>query len=93
MGRFHVYVTDQRQPSFEIERRILEEIGADLTLCNCVTEDDIIRECTDADAVMLGDTKGQLEYYSQGISSAGKDTWDYRRRTYRAGVGKKAQRL
>ena len=53
MGRFHVYVTDQRQPSFEIERRILEEIGADLTLCNCVTEDDIIRECTDADAVML----------------------------------------
>ena len=53
MGRFHVFVTDQRQPSFEIERRILEEIGADLTLCNCVTEDDIIQECTDADAVML----------------------------------------
>lgn len=53
MAKFHVYVTDQRQPSFEIERRILEEADADLTLCNCVTEDDIIRECAGADAVML----------------------------------------
>lgn len=53
MGEFHVYVTDQRQPSFEIERRILKEANADLTLCSCVTEDDIIRECADADAIML----------------------------------------
>lgn len=53
MAKFHVYVTDQRQPSFDIEREILRECGADLTLCQCVSPEDIARECADADAVLL----------------------------------------
>lgn len=53
MGKFRVFVTDQRQPSFEIERRILQECGAELVLCNCVTSDDIVRECQDADGILL----------------------------------------
>lgn len=53
MGKYKVYVTDQRQPSFEIERRILEECDAELILCNCATSADIARECAEADAVLL----------------------------------------
>lgn len=53
MSKFKVYVTDQRQPSFEIERRILSECDAELILCNCVTTEDISRKCADADAVLL----------------------------------------
>lgn len=53
MGKYKVFVTDQRQPSFEIERNILAECGAELILCNCTSSDDIIRECGNADAVLL----------------------------------------
>ena len=53
MSKFKVYVTDQRQPSFEIERKILRECDAELVLCNCVTSEDISRECADADAILL----------------------------------------
>lgn len=53
MGKYQVYVTDQRQPSFAIEREILSKCNADLVLCNCRTEDDIIRECAEADAILL----------------------------------------
>lgn len=53
MSKFKVYVTDQRQPSFEIERSILSQCDAELILCNCVTTEDISRKCADADAVLL----------------------------------------
>lgn len=53
MSKFRVYVTDQRQPSFEIERQILSTCDAELILCSCVTSADIARECADADAVLL----------------------------------------
>lgn len=53
MSKFRVYVTDQRQPSYEIEREILQECGAELILCNCASPEDIIRQCADADAVLL----------------------------------------
>ncbi|MPM52128.1 Glyoxylate/hydroxypyruvate reductase B [bioreactor metagenome] len=54
LAKYKVFVTDQRQPSFEIERHILEECDAELILCNCKTSDDIIRECAlEADAVLL----------------------------------------
>ena len=54
MAKYKVFVTDQRQPSFEIERHILEECDAELILCDCKTSDDIIRECAlEADAILL----------------------------------------
>ena len=53
MNKYRVYVTDQRQPSFEIERKILEECNAELILCNCRTAEDIAKDCKDADAILL----------------------------------------
>lgn len=53
MSKYLVCVSDTRHASYEIERNILAEIDAELKLCNCVTEDDIIRECADADAILL----------------------------------------
>lgn len=53
MKKYKVYVTDQRQPSYAIEQEILSKCDADLVLCNCKTDEDIIRECADADAILL----------------------------------------
>lgn len=53
MSKFRVCVTDQRQPSFEIEREILRECDAELVLCNCSTAEEIVQNCADADAILL----------------------------------------
>ena len=53
MSKYLVCVSDMRHASYEVERVILNEIDAELRLCSCATEDDIIRECGDADAVLL----------------------------------------
>ena len=53
MADFKVYVTDGRHSSYDIERDMLAQIGAELQVCQCVTEEDIIRECSDADAILL----------------------------------------
>jgi Lactate dehydrogenase and related dehydrogenases len=54
MAKYKVFVTDQRQPSFEIERTILAGGDAELILCNCKTSDDIIAACAEeADAILL----------------------------------------
>lgn len=53
MSNYLVCVSDTRHASYEIERRILAEIGAELRLCDCASEEDIVRECADADAILL----------------------------------------
>ncbi len=53
MAKYKVYVTDGRHESYEIEREILAAADAELKVCMCVTEDDIIRECADADGILL----------------------------------------
>jgi len=53
MADFKVYVTDGRHSSYDIERDMLAQIGAELQVCQCATEEDIIRECSDADAILL----------------------------------------
>lgn len=53
MEKFRVAVTDERHASYDIERKILEEAGAELAICNCVTAEDIARECADADGILL----------------------------------------
>ena len=50
---YKVCVTDCRHSSYEIERKIIEDAGFELVLCSCVTGDDIIAQCGDADAIML----------------------------------------
>lgn len=53
MAKFKVYVTDERHADYEIERSVLAKADAELILCNCVTEEDLIRECADADGLLL----------------------------------------
>lgn len=53
MSKYLVCVSDTRHASYDVEKEILREIDAEVKLCNCTTEEDIIRECGDADAVLL----------------------------------------
>lgn len=50
---YTVCVSDKRHADYEIERKMLEEFGAELKLCSCETEDDLVAQCGDADAVLL----------------------------------------
>ena len=51
--KYTVCVSDQRHAGYEIEKKILSEIGAELKLCTCATPEDIAVQCADADAVLL----------------------------------------
>jgi len=53
MSKFKVYVTDARHESYEIERRILQQIDAELIICDCLTEEKILEQCADADALLV----------------------------------------
>lgn len=53
MAKYTVYVTDDRHPDYDIERRILQEASAELRICNCLTEGDVIKYCSDADGLLL----------------------------------------
>jgi len=52
LGRFKVAITDSDYGSCDIEEMILSPFGADVTLFQCRTEDDVIRCCADADALL-----------------------------------------
>lgn len=51
-----VYVVDAQglvgNPQFREERAIIEGAGCELLICRCETEEDVIRECGDADAII-----------------------------------------
>lgn len=53
MAKYKVYVTDGRHESYDIEREMLAAADAELKVCQCVTGEDIIRECADADGILL----------------------------------------
>lgn len=53
MTTYTVCVSDERHASYEIERKMLESAGAELRLCHCETEEDLISQCADADAILL----------------------------------------
>jgi len=53
MSEFLVEVSDKRHKSYDIEEHILSACGARLVIHACETEDDMIRECADADGVLL----------------------------------------
>ena len=51
-GRFKVAITDSDHESHEVEKRILSRIGADLVEFRCLTEEEVIRYCGDADGLL-----------------------------------------
>lgn len=53
MNHYKVYVTDNRHGNYQIEREMLSEIGAELVICDCITEEDVISNCFDADGILL----------------------------------------
>ncbi len=53
MPNFLVVVSDNRHSNYEIEREILKQVDAELRICNCVTEEDMLRDCINADGILL----------------------------------------
>ena len=53
MKPYLVKVTDARHGNYQIEKELLEKAGAELVICHCHTEDDLIHQCGDADALLL----------------------------------------
>lgn len=52
MKTFKVYVTDFEYSSLDIEKEVIERAGGELVPCQCRTEEEIIQNCKDADALI-----------------------------------------
>jgi len=50
--KFKVVITDAEYPSFEIEKNVLSKLDVKITKFQCKTEEDLIRNCKDADAIL-----------------------------------------
>jgi D-3-phosphoglycerate dehydrogenase len=50
--KFKVVITDAEYPSFDVEKKVLSPLNVDLVKCQCTTEEELIRHCRDADAVL-----------------------------------------
>ncbi len=53
MSKFRVAVSDNRHGNYDIERKIIESCDGKLDILNCVTEEDMISQCADYDAILL----------------------------------------
>lgn len=53
MAKFRVVLTDARHSSYELEKSILQQADAELILCNCATQEQVIDACADADGILL----------------------------------------
>ena len=50
--KFKVVITDAEYPSFDIEKKVLSPCNVNLVKCQCTTEEELIRNCRDADAIL-----------------------------------------
>lgn len=53
MNAFKVVVTDDRHGDFSVENDVLASIGAQISVCSCSTTEEVIKECKDADGILL----------------------------------------
>lgn len=53
MAKYNVVVSDNRHANYDIEKEILKSADAELKICSCVSVEDVMRECSDADAILL----------------------------------------
>jgi D-3-phosphoglycerate dehydrogenase len=51
-SRQRVFVTDWDYPSLELEQQVMDRAGLELVPVQCHTEDDVIRLCAEADALL-----------------------------------------
>ncbi|SER14373.1 C-terminal binding protein [Piscibacillus halophilus] len=52
MSQLKVVVTDYNYHTFAPEKEVLDEMGIELTLEQCQTEEEVIEKCRDADAIL-----------------------------------------
>lgn len=50
---YTVVVSDKRRNDYSNEAQVLKKCGAELIVLDCRSEEDMIRECADADAILL----------------------------------------
>ena len=50
--KFKVVITDAEYPSFDVEKKVLSPLNVNLVKCQCTTEEELIRDCRDADALL-----------------------------------------
>jgi len=50
--KWKVVITDAEYPSFAVEKKVLSPLNVDLVKCQCFTEEELIRTCRDADALL-----------------------------------------
>ena len=53
MAKFKVVMTDDRHKTYEEEKEVLKSIGADVIIANCTTVQEVIKNCKDADGIMV----------------------------------------
>jgi D-3-phosphoglycerate dehydrogenase len=51
-GKFKVVITDCDHPSVDEEREVFKELGAEVVLAQCKTEDEVISVARDADGIL-----------------------------------------
>jgi D-3-phosphoglycerate dehydrogenase len=50
--KLKVVITDAEYPSFDVEKKVLSQLNVNLVKCQCTTEEEIISNCRDADALL-----------------------------------------
>ncbi len=53
MARFKIVMTDDRHKTYEEEKKVLQSIDAEVIIANCITEQEVIDTCKDADGIMV----------------------------------------
>ena len=53
MAKFKVVMTDDRHKTYEEEKKVLTDIGAEVIIANCSTTQEVIDTCKDADGIMV----------------------------------------
>ena len=51
--KFKVVITDAEYKDFDLERKELEKVNADLSICQCKSEDELIEATKDADGLLV----------------------------------------
>jgi D-3-phosphoglycerate dehydrogenase len=52
LKKIKVVITDAEYPSFNIEKKVLLPCNVNLVKCQCTTEEELIKNCRDADALL-----------------------------------------
>ena len=56
MEKFRVFVVEKSYSDYSLEREIVERAGGTLLFCRCRSEEEIVRQCPDAHALLLRQT-------------------------------------